>query len=254
MCMRLCAYLSTHPKDAVCTYVCVCVCADSAAKLHFTDPVNEKYNSDCIPDVACTLCFQSVFQWWYAAKRLLTHIVLIQIMCVLMCVRNSKTLRKIYLDTIMRPQEGCTFNQVNIWHITPARLPVSRSAKQKAGVFVSIVRDRLCPQDQIWMKQILIKAQKRSFVFHQYNDPYMLLLFYEWNSQRSSYTCVSAFVCAYERQVQKVPIMRQSAKWSILQICVYVCTCVCLWGAPEVSNISRHAKLNILQIREVEGA
>lgn len=183
---------------------------------------------------------------------------LIHTLFVSMCVRNSKTLRKIYLDTIMRPQEGCTFNQVNIWHITPARpparLPVSRSAKQKAGVFVSIVRDRLCPQDQIWMKQILIKAQKRSFVFHQYNDPYMLLLFYEWNSQRSSYTCVSAFVCAYERQVQKVPIMRQSAKWSILQFCVYVCTCVCLWGAPEVSNISRHAKLNILQIREVEGA
>lgn len=43
MCMRLCAYLSAHPKDAVCTDVCVC--ADSAAKLHFTDPVNDKYNS-----------------------------------------------------------------------------------------------------------------------------------------------------------------------------------------------------------------
>lgn len=25
--------------------MCVCVRADSAAKLHFTDPVNEKYNS-----------------------------------------------------------------------------------------------------------------------------------------------------------------------------------------------------------------
>lgn len=171
-----------------------------------------------------------------------------------MCEKQQDS-KKIYLDTIMRPQEGCTFNQVNIWHITPARPPacVSLCQAESRGVCVD-VRDRLCPQDQIWMKQILIKAQKRNLVFHQYNDPYMLLLFYEWNSQRSSYTCVSAFVCAYERQVQKVPIMRQSAKWSILQICVYVCTCVCLWGAPEVSNISRHAKLNILQIREVEGA
>lgn len=92
MCMRLCAYLSAHPKDAVCTYVCVCWLSSKVAL--YRSCQWEIQLTDCIPDVACTLCFQSVFQWWYAAKRLLTHIVLIQIMCVLMCVRNSKTLRK----------------------------------------------------------------------------------------------------------------------------------------------------------------
>lgn len=92
-----CAYVHTCllTQKMQCVLMCVCVCWLSSKVALYRSCQWEIQLTDCIPDVACTLCFQSVFQWWYAAKRLLTHIVLIQIMCVLMCVRNSKTLRNL---------------------------------------------------------------------------------------------------------------------------------------------------------------
>lgn len=115
----------------------------------------------------------------------------------------------------------------------PACPPVSRSAKQKAEVFVSMWGIVSVPKIKFEWSKFSSKLRNGIWFFHQYNDPYMLLLFYEWNSQRSSYICVSAFVCVYERQVQKVPIMWQSAKWSILQICVYTCVRVCVFEVPQ---------------------
>lgn len=136
----------------------------------------------------------------------------------------------------MRPQEGCTFNQVNIWHITPARPPACLCLalpSRKPRCLCRCEGSSLSPRSNLNEANSHQSSETEFFFFHQYNDPYMLLLFYEWNSQRSSYTCVSAFVCAYERQVQKVPIMRQSAKWSILQICVYTCVRVCVFEVPQ---------------------
>lgn len=219
--------------------MCVCVCADSAAKLHFTDPVNEKYNSDWIPDVACTLCFQSVFQWWYAAKRLLTHIVLIQIMCVLMCVRNSKTLRKIYLDTIMRPQEGCTFNQVNIWHITPARLPARLPAclclalpSRKPGCLCRLWGIASVPKIKFeWSK---FSSKLRNGVLFSTNITILTCYFFfmtEIHSVPHTPVCLHLFVRTSDK-------CKRYQLWGNLPngaYCRSVCTCVrvCVFEVPQ---------------------
>lgn len=174
-----------------------------------------------------------------------------------MCVKQQDS-KKIYLDTIMRPQEGCTFNQVNIWHITPARPPACLCLalpSRKPRCLCRCEGSSLSPRSNL-NEANSHQSSETEFGFSTIIKILTCHFFFmnEIHSIPHKPVCLHVFVRTSDKY-------KRYQLWGNLpngaycrSVCIHVYVCVCLWGPPEVSNISRHAKLNILQIREVEGA
>ncbi len=152
----------------------------------------------------------------------------------------------IYLDTIMRPQEVWPFNQVNIWHTTPVSVWLTHTADCRyvcvCTIFSFLTRDQMSSQ---WWKEwrrireiLQNKGIRMRFLkLNDYNTQGLDFLGFRnilWMKCTgvliSSIMLMCVCMCT-SGQVQKVPIMRQSAKWSTLQ--TRLCVCVWVFEVPQ---------------------